>query len=312
MAGAFWSVRGGPPGDAILKLFADGSANLNTGAADIGTGTKTVLAMVVAEELGLPLDQIRIEHADTATTQFAQVSGGSHTVVINAPAVRAAAVDVKRQVLQLASEEFKLPASELDLWEGKIGPRSEPNKAKWIAELKALREREALVGIGRPEPHPQGKFILSFAAHFAEVEVNTRTGEIHVVRLVAAHDSGRVMNLLTYRNQVFGGITMGIGFGLTEQRVLDRQTGKVVNANWHDYKIPTAKDVPADLTCLPIDPHDTECNSVGAKGLGEPATIPTAAAIANAVYHATGIRVTQAPITPMLMLKLLARQQGGK
>ena len=312
MAGAFWSVRGGPPGDAILKLFADGSANLNTGAADIGTGTKTVLAMVVAEDLGLPLDQIRIEHADTATTQFAQVSGGSHTVVINAPAVRAAAVDVKRQVLQLASEEFKLPASELDLWEGKIGPRSEPNKAIRIAELKALREREALVGIGRPEPHPQGKFILSFAAHFAEVEVNTRTGEIHVVRLVAAHDSGRVMNLLTYRNQVFGGITMGIGFGLTEQRVLDRQTGKVVNANWHDYKIPTAKDVPADLTCLPIDPHDTECNSVGAKGLGEPATIPTAAAIANAVYHATGIRVTQAPITPMLMLKLLARQQGGK
>ncbi len=127
--------------------------------------------------------------------------------------------------------------------------------------------------------------------------------------MVAAHDSGRVMNRLTYENQVFGGMTMGIGFGLTEMRYLDRQTGKMVNANWHGYKIPTAMDVPLDQTCVPIDPQDSECNTAGAKGLGEPATIPTAAAIANAVHHATGVRVTQAPITPVVLLRLLSERR---
>jgi xanthine dehydrogenase YagR molybdenum-binding subunit len=120
------------------------------------------------------------------------------------------------------------------------------------------------------------------------------------------------MNRVTYENQVFGGVTMGIGFALTERRVLDRQTGRVLNANLHDYGVPTALDVPAEMTCLPIDPHDTECNTTGTKGLGEPATVPTAAAVANAVYHATGIRVTRAPITPMQMLeRLAARRRRG-
>jgi xanthine dehydrogenase YagR molybdenum-binding subunit len=130
--------------------------------------------------------------------------------------------------------------------------------------------------------------------------------------MLAAHDSGRVMNRLTFNNQVFGGITMGIGFGLTERRVLDPQTGKMANANWHDYRIPTALDVPVESVCLPIDPHDAECNTIGAKGLGEPATIPTAAAIANAVYHATGIRILDAPITPMQFVRLFNAARGGR
>ncbi len=115
----------------------------------------------------------------------------------------------------------------------------------------------------------------------------------------------RVMDLLTYRNQVIGGITMGIGFAAMERRIMDVPTGKMANANWHDYKIPTAKDVPADKTVVPIDLHDTECNTTGTKGIGEPATIPTAAAIANAFYHATGLRITAAPITPSKVLTLL-------
>jgi xanthine dehydrogenase YagR molybdenum-binding subunit len=114
------------------------------------------------------------------------------------------------------------------------------------------------------------------------------------------------MNRMTYDNQVYGGITMGIGFGLTERRVLDtKQTGKVLNRAWHEYKIPTALDVPADMTSVPIEPGDNLCNSTGAKGLGEPVTIPTAAAIANAVYHATGVRVTDAPINPTRLAELL-------
>ena len=310
VAACLWGWTGAPPATAVVKLFADGSVNLNIGCTDIGTGVKTVMAMVVAEELGVAVEKIQIENADTATTQYAQVTGGSQTVVLSAPAVRAAALAVKHQLLEIAAAELKRPASELLIKDGKVAPVNEPEKGKAFSDLQGLNQRQELVGIGYRDPYPPGKVPLPFVAHFAEVEVNTRTGEVRVVRMLAAHDSGRVMNLLTYRNQVFGGVTMGIGFGLTEQRVLDRQTGKMVNANWHDYKIPTAKDVPADLTCLPIDPHDTECNSVGAKGLGEPATIPTAAAIANALYHATGIRATESPITPSRMLQLLTEHKG--
>jgi len=162
-----------------------------------------------------------------------------------------------------------------------------------------------IVGIGHRGPNPKNKNTKPFAAHFAEVEVHVRTGVVRVLRMLGVHDSGRVMNLLTYRNQVFGGITMGIGFALTERRILDLQTGRMLNANWRDYRIPTMLDVPADMGCLPIDPHDSDCNTTGGKGLGEPATIPTAAAIANAVYHATGVRVTESPMTPQRMIRLL-------
>lgn len=312
VAACLWGIEGGPPGTVILKFFPDGSINLNMGASDIGTGTKTVMAMVVAEELGVPLDKIQIEHADTATTQYAQVSGGSHTVAITAPAVRAAAADIKRQLLELAAEELKQPVSGLELKAGKVSRVGSPDKGVALSDLKGFARKQELVGIGSPDPNPEGKSVVSFAAHFAEVEVNRRTGEIRVVRFLAAHDSGRVMNRLTYENQVFGGVTMGIGFGLTEARVIDPQTGRVVNANWHDYKVPTARDIPLDMTCLPVDPHDTVCNTAGAKGLGEPATIPTAPAIANAIYNATGIRATHSPVTPARILQLLAQQHGGR
>jgi xanthine dehydrogenase YagR molybdenum-binding subunit len=310
MAAAMWGYNGEPRAAVVVKLMPDGSVNLNMGASDIGTGAKTIMAMVVAEELSVPLDRIRIENADSATTQYAPTAGGSQTVLVNAPAVRAAAAEIRSQVLEIAAEELKRPAAELALKDGSVVPVSEPAKAVPLSQLKGLQERKVLVAVGTRHPHPPNAVALPFAAQFAEVEVNTRTGEIKVLRLVAAHDSGRVMNRLTYENQVFGGITMGVGFALTEERRLDRQTGRVVNANLHDYKLPTALDVPPEMTCLPVDPHDTLCNTTGAKGLGEPATIPTAAAIANAVYHATGVRVTKAPVTPIEMLRLLAAQRN--
>ncbi len=309
VAACMWGWPGDPRATVIVKLFADGSVNLNMGASDIGTGTKTVLAMVVVEELGVPFERIQIEHADTATTQFAPGSGGSQTVVVNSPAVRAAALEVKRQLVELAAAQLERPPDELVVRDGRVTVAGEPEAGVSLSELNGLQQRQVLVGVGHRHPHPEGKLTLPFAAQFAEVEVNTLTGELRVVRLLAAHDSGRVMNRLTYQNQVFGGMTMGIGFGLTEQRVVDvDQTGRVLSANWHDYKIPTALDVPSDQTCLPIDPRDTECNTTGTKGLGEPATIPTAAAIANAVYHATGVRVTAAPMTPMGLAELLTRR----
>jgi xanthine dehydrogenase YagR molybdenum-binding subunit len=149
-----------------------------------------------------------------------------------------------------------------------------------------------------------------FAAQFCEVAVDIQTGEVRIIRFLGAHDSGRVMSRLTYDNQVFGGITMGIGLATTEARILDRnQTGKMVNRNWHDYKLPTILDVPQHMISLPIETNDTEVNTTGAKGLGEPVTIPTAAAVANAVYHATGVRVTTTPINPVQLCRLLAAQR---
>jgi xanthine dehydrogenase YagR molybdenum-binding subunit len=312
VAAGMWGWDGDPRGTAVLRYVADGSASLTTGASDIGTGTKTWMAMIVAEELGVPLASIHVDNADTDTTPYAVLSGGSQTVHVNSPAVRAAALDVKRQLLEMAAEQLSTDAASLELNDGVITDRATPDRKVALKDLKGLQEQQTIVGIGRRKPHKKGMVGLPFVAHFAEVEVDTRTGETRVVRLLGAHDSGRPMNLLTYRNQVFGGMTMGIGFAMTEERVLDRNTGRMPNANWHDYKIATAKDVPADLTCLPIDPHDTEFNDTGTKGIGEPATIPTAAAIANAVFHATGVRVTDTPVNPMQMARLLAARKAGR
>jgi xanthine dehydrogenase YagR molybdenum-binding subunit len=308
VASGMWGSQGGPPATAIVKLYADGSANLNMGAADLGTGTKTVMAMVVAEELGVPLDRIQVENADTGTTQFTSQSGGSKTVYVDSPAVRAAALEVKSRLLDMAAAQLNVPAADLDFKDGQIVANTGTQKLA-LKDLRALQTQQAVVGIAVRGPTQTDKVVRPFVTHFAEVEVNTRTGEVRVVRMLAAHDSGRVMNLLTYRNQVFGGFIMGLGLGLMERRILDPVTGKMANANWHDYKIPTAKDVPAEMALLPIDPHDTECNTTGTKGIGEPAMIPSAAAIANAFYHATGVRITAAPITPSKVLTLLAERK---
>jgi xanthine dehydrogenase YagR molybdenum-binding subunit len=308
MAAGLWVAGGGnPPSTVIVKLFSDGSASLNMGASDIGTGTKTVMAMVVAEELGVRPAALHIEHADTGTTQYATPSGGSKTVPTESPAVRAAAASARRQLLDLAAEDLKTGASDLVLEGDEIASRSDPSKKIRVSAVTGLKKRGVIVGVGYRGPNPEGKVVNPFAAQFCEVEVNTTTGEVRVVRFLAAQDSGRVMNRLTFDNQTFGGVTMGIGFALTEGRVLDHgQTGKVVNRNWHDYKLPTMLDVPVDMTSLPIDRPDPEANLTGAKGLGEPVTIPTAAAIANAVYHATGVRVTETPMDPLRLVKLFA------
>jgi xanthine dehydrogenase YagR molybdenum-binding subunit len=314
VASGLWAAGGGgPPSTILIKLFSDGSVNLNMGASDIGTGTKTVMAMVVSEELGVPIKRIQIEHADTRTTQYATPSGGSKTVPTEAPAVRGAALHAKRQLLEMAGRELKTEADQLDLKHGEVISTTDPTKKIKISGLPELKKKGVILGVGYRGPNPDKRVVNPFGAQFCEVEVNIQTGEITVLRFLAAQDSGRVMNRLTYDNQVVGGITFGVGLALTEARVLDaNQTGKMVNRNWHDYKIPTALDIPAEVISLPIDPEDTEANTTGAKGLGEPVTIPTAAAIANAVYNAIGIRITRTPINPLtLSLLLAARRKEG-
>jgi xanthine dehydrogenase YagR molybdenum-binding subunit len=313
MGACVWVVGGGgPPSTVVIKLFRDGSINLNMGASDIGTGTKTVMALVAAEELGVKPGAIQIEHADTGTTQFATPSGGSKTVPTESPTVRNAAIDVKRQVLEMAAKDLDVPAEELKYLGATIVSGNDPDKSIRITDISGLKKQGVVVGTGYRGPNPQNKSVNPFAAQFCELEVNTRTGEIRVLRFLGAHDSGRVLDRLTYDNQVFGGIVMGIGLGLTEFRQLDTsQTGKLCNRNWHDYKLPTALDVPLDMTSLPIEIDDPEANNTGAKGLGEPVTIPTAAAIANALAMATGIRFTRAPVNPMEMRRRLSAAKEG-
>ncbi len=312
MAAGMWSGgNGSPPYTAEVRLFVDGGITIKTGAMDIGTGTKTVACMVAAEELGVPLESVRIENADTAVTPYGQSSGGSMTLPGLIPAVRKGAWLVKQQLLAWGAEALGVPAEDVELKGNAIGSRSAPDKKKPLEELLRANGVMDVIGIGNRDPNPPKKAINPFGAHFAEVEVNTRTGEVRVVRLLGANESGRVINQKTFHNQVFGGMTQCLGFALTEKRVLDRQTGKMVNANLHDYKVPTALDVPVQHQVVAVDPQDTECNLVGCKGLGEPAHIPTASAIANAIYDAVGVRPTHGPMEPKTILELLAKKKRG-
>jgi xanthine dehydrogenase YagR molybdenum-binding subunit len=290
-------------------LYVDGTANLNMGAADLAGSMKIIGAQIVSEELGIPVDRIQIEHADTATTQYTRPSGGSKTIPTDGPPIRRAALEVKRVLLEMAAEQLKVPVSDLTYQDGVILAQGGATKLP-ITELTQFRALNGVSGVGRSVPHPanEPKVSREFFTNFAELEVNTRTGEIRVLRMVGAYDSGRPMNLLTYNNQIHSGMTFGFGLALTERRVLDAKTGKMLNANFHDYKIATSKDAP-EMTVIPIDPHDTECNILGAKGLGEPANIPGAAAIANAFYNATGVRATTGPMTSARVLALLAQRQ---
>ncbi|MGB5158786.1 MAG: xanthine dehydrogenase family protein molybdopterin-binding subunit [Desulfobacterales bacterium] len=314
MASCLWIAGGGgPPSTIILKLFSDGSVNLNMGASDIGTGTKTVMAMVVAEELNVKAEMIQIEHADTGTTQYATPSGGSKTVPTEAPAVRSAAIHIKQQLLQMAADDLKTEISSLHFDGNEIVSENDDSKKIKIIEISGLKKRGVVVGIGYRGPNPEGKAVNPFAAQFCEVEVNTKTGEVKIIDFLGANESGRIIDRLTYDNQVYGGITMGIGFAMTEVRILDgNDTGKMVNRNWHDYKLPTALDVPLHMESLPIDMPDAEANITGAKGLGEPVTIPTAAAIANAVYHATGVRIKQTPLNPLRLSMIFSEHLKEK
>jgi len=305
MAAANWFVGdGGPPSTVMVRMFADATVNLNMGASDIGTGTKTAMAMVVAEELGVDPDAIQIEHADTATTQFATPSGGSKTVPTEAPTVRRACLELKDRLMEMAAGQLGVEREQL-VFAGDRIRTADGNDGVRLRDLESLRTQKVVMGIGQRQHNPPDVSITPFAAQFCEVEVNTLTGELRLIRLLGTNESGRVINRLTWDGQVVGGVTMGVGFGTTEQRVLDGPTGKLCNKNWHDYKLPTALDVPAEVISEPITLTDEQANIVGAKGLGEPVTIPTAGAIANAVYDAIGVRLHNTPVNPVTVVDRL-------
>jgi CO/xanthine dehydrogenase Mo-binding subunit len=298
-----WWGGGGPPAHALVRLGADGVATVVTGTQDIGTGTTTVLAQVAAEELGLTLDRVRVETGTTRYGVFAPVSGGSQTAASVAPAVRAAANDVRGQVLDLASDLFEVDAADLDLVDGEIRSRDGALQQP-LGEITGKLGRAQLVGTGSRGPNPENMRVNTFGCQIVQVAIDTATGEIEVERVVAVHDVGRVLNPLTASSQVEGGILQALGFALMEERVVDPTTGTVVNGSFEDYKLPTIADCPEIITEL-LDTPDPNLSTMGVKGLGEPPIIPTAAAVANAVSAALGIRVREAPITRRRLLEAL-------
>lgn len=299
---------GHPPGYAWVKLYEDGSVDVVTGTQDIGTGTRTGLAQIAAEELGVPLDQIAFHLGDTGAGPYSPVSSGSATQATIGPAIQVAAAEVKRQLLEVAAGACDVSADRLTTRAGKILIDGDENRSLPIEEILKQIAPHIIQAQGARGPNPAGKSVRTFGAQIVEVEVDTETGEVTVLRIVTAHDIGRIVNPMLVDSQVIGGITQGVGFGVTEERIVDHRLGRVVNANMEEYKMPTVADVPA-IANVHLGVPDVEANTTGAKGVGEPPLVPTAPAIANAVFDAIGVRIRENPLNRRRILAALAEQR---
>ncbi len=291
MASQIWYGGGGPPSYAWIRVGSDGRATVVTAMQDIGTGTKTAMAQIAAEELGIPLDHVTVSAGDSARGPYAAISAGSSTTPSMGPAVRAAAADARRQIEEIAEQ------------------RGDPDMP--LEEVVALLEDAQILGKGARGPNPTGMQVLTFGVQVAEVAVDVETGEIWVERIAAVHDVGRVINPLGASSQIEGGIIQGIGHTLSEQRLHDPQTGEILTTSFDSYRLPTIADVPEIVSEL-VDVPDEHLTNLGSKGLGEPPIVPTAAAIANAIRDATGADVRQLPITREEMLRALREAEARR
>jgi CO/xanthine dehydrogenase Mo-binding subunit len=303
LASQIWWGGGGPPAHATVRLGKSARPTLVCGFQDIGTGTMTACAVIVAEALGVEVDAVRVQAGDTARSGYGPTSGGSMTLASVAPAVRTAAHEVRTQLLDLAADLFEISASDLVLAGGAVASRDGTLKHE-LTEVTTKLGNSSLVGHGSRGPNPDGMRIHTFGCQVVQVAVDTHTGAVSVEKVWAVHDVGRIINPMGALSQVTGGVLQGVGFALTEERVVDPTTGTVVNASLEDYKVPTMADTP-EIVCEFVDSPDPHLG-LGIKGLGEPPIIPTAAAIGNAIAHATGVRMREAPYTPQRVLEALA------
>ena len=307
LASQIWYGGGGPPSYAWIRVGSEGRAQVVTAMQDIGTGTRTAMAQIAAEELGVPLEHVQVSLGDSARGPFASISAGSSTVPSMGPAVRSAAADAKRQIIEIAAQRFHLEERVLDLRDGQI---VSADGGSWpLTEVTGLLESGQILGKGARGPNPAGMQVLTFVVQVAEVAVDVETGEVRVEKIGAIHDVGRVINALGAESQVEGGVIQGIGHTLSEERIVDPSTGSILTRTLDAYRMPTIADVPeivSDLVDLP-DPHLT---NLGSKGLGEPPIIPVAAAIANAIRDATGAEIRSLPITREEMLRALREERA--
>ena len=310
LASQIWYGGGGPPSYAWVRLGSDGRATVVTAMQDIGTGTATAMTQIAAEELGLPIDRVERRLSETRrAARTRRISAGSSTTPSMGPAVRAAAADAARQIIEIAAQRYDKEERVLSLKGGNV---VSSDGGSWpIEEVVGLLEDAQILGKGARGPNPAGMQVLTFGVQVAEVAVDVETGEIRVERVAAIHDVGRVINPLGASSQVEGGIIQGIGHTLSEDRLLDPATGVTLNQTLDAYKLPTIADVPEIVTEL-LDIPDEHLTNLGSKGLGEPPIVPIAAAIANAIRDATGADVRELPITREEMLRALREAEAKK
>lgn len=301
-----------------VRITRDGSVELRSAVQDIGGGIRTALGQVVAEELGLRAKDIDVRIGDTAFPSGV-ASGGSKTTGSITPAARNAAYRARRAFLDQVAPALGVSADALEMKGGKVFVRSDPGKSLAFRAAAARLRTEELRGsasrsddYGGFETARPGSGRIGIGGYggvqFADVSVDVETGIIRVERVVAVHDCGRPLNPLALESQINGGIIQGISYALYEDRRLDPKTGRMLNANLEQYKIAGARETPL-IEVILLEEYRGR-NSTDAGGIGEPATIPTAAAVANAVYNAIGVRMRELPMTPARVLAALARKEG--
>ncbi|MDQ7030736.1 MAG: molybdopterin-dependent oxidoreductase [Ardenticatenia bacterium] len=278
------------------------------GSVDL-TGTTTAFALLAAEAFGIPPERVRIVTGDTATSPYAGATGGSKITYTVGAAVIQAAQEAREQVLAIAAEELEADPQDLEIADGAVRVRGATDRAISLgsiaAKTMAFGGRHAPVfGHGR---HAETTNAPGFCAQLAEVSVDEGTGHVRVERLVVVQDVGRAINPLLVEGQMMGGGLQGIGWALHEAIIYD-ETGQPLTASWSDYTVPHFSHAPTRLETVIVEvPSDH--GPVGARGVGEPPVIATAAAVANAVADATGVRLTELPMTPPRVLAALRAQR---
>jgi xanthine dehydrogenase YagR molybdenum-binding subunit len=299
---------------ATVSVLRDGTIEVKNGVQDIGGGIATVLAQIGAEVFGRPLPTVRVRFGDSEHGPSVG-SGGSQTTSSVTPAVRNACEKARAALTELAAKQLECKPQELR-WGDEGAAHGPGGGSITFTQLCKKIDGEAIVATAtrpatyghEPMAFPGGKQYQIGGVQFTEVEVDSWTGVVRATRVLALHDCGRVMNPLTLRSQINGGIIQGTSYALMEERVLDHDLGRMLNPNLESYKILGARDVP-EIDVVITEVH-TGANNTGAVGIGEPATIPTAAAIACAVHDALGVAVRSLPITPAKVLAAMGKLPG--
>jgi len=308
---------------AIVRINEDGTICLHVGTVDIGQGSNTILCQICAEELGVDVKDIVIISGDTYSTPYTWATSASRLTYTGGNAVKRAALDAKKQLLELAADVLAVDKEVLEVGNKRVFVKTNPERSLTFQELGAIScwvKGGPIIGkdsfmVEEPafdrsgfQGFPFGTMTAYiFAAQSAEVEVDLETGQVQVIRGAAAHDVGRAINPQNVEGQIEGGYVQGLGYALTEETVFDR--GKVVNPSFADYKIFTAADVP-ELRAIIVECLD-ETGPFGAKGVGEPGLVGVAPAVANAIFDAIGVRITELPITPEKLLKKIREGKVG-
>lgn len=288
---------------AKARLTADGRLEISTAASDIGTGTWTILAQIGADALGFPIEAIVPRIGDSALPA-SPVEGGSWTAASNGSAVKAACEALKETIFKHAQGMANSPLAnvafeQVEFKSGRVARRDDPGSSLALTEIMHAADLEEIVGDGSAGPSlRQSRKYASYthSAIFAEVRVDEELGVVRVPKIVCAVAAGRILNPKTARSQILGGVVMGIGMALHEEALTDHRIGRVMNHNLAEYHVPAHADI-EDIEVIFVDERDDKVSPLGVKGLGEIGIVGTAAAVANAIFHATGRRVRDFPIT---------------